>query len=130
MFLLSSLDLRTQEILSTRKLAERISVSSDDKGIKSARKKISEDLKDHPQVDKNLSEEGKRFYLVATRQLDPRTKMFSFCEILPLIVPLSLNRQRIGFRRNFPVNANSLLPERQIDREKLESCVIPLISFK
>ncbi len=45
--------------------------------MKSARKSVREDLE--LRWDTNLSEERKRFYLIAT-QLDPRTKMLLFCD--------------------------------------------------
>jgi hypothetical protein len=50
-------------------------VSSALESMKSARKSVREDLE--LRWDTNLSEERKRFYLIAT-QLDPRTKMLLF----------------------------------------------------
>jgi len=51
-------------------------VSSAHESIKSARKRVREDLE--LRWVTNLSEERKRFYLIGTL-LDPRTKMLSFC---------------------------------------------------
>ena len=62
--------------LETRGENLRISCVISHKPINSARTNISEDLKGRWATD--ISEERKRFYLVAT-QLDPRTKMLSFC---------------------------------------------------
>ena len=45
--------------------------------VQSVRKNIREDMEDRWVT--NLSEDRKRFYLV-TSQLDPRTKMLSFCD--------------------------------------------------
>ncbi len=69
-------------------------VSSAHESIKSARKRVREDLE--LRWVTNLSEERKRFYLIATL-LDPRTKMLSFCDkqILPLI--LERRGSRISF---------------------------------
>ena len=52
-------------------------MSSAHESIKSARKSVREDLE--LRWVTNLSEERKRFYLIATL-LDPRTKMLSFCD--------------------------------------------------
>jgi hypothetical protein len=52
-------------------------VSSAHESIKSARKSVREDLE--LRWVTNLSEERKRFYLIATL-LDPHTKMMSFCD--------------------------------------------------
>jgi hypothetical protein len=69
-------------VLSSRGLGEGITrsefpVSSAHESIKSARKSVREDLE--LKWVTNLSEERKRFYLIATL-LDPRTKMMSFCD--------------------------------------------------
>ena len=52
-------------------------VSSAHESVKSARKSVREDLE--LRWVTNLSEERKRFYLIATL-LDPRTKLLSFCD--------------------------------------------------
>ena len=52
-------------------------VSSVHESIKSARKSVREDLE--LRWVTNLSEERKRFYLIATL-LDPHTKLLSFCD--------------------------------------------------
>ena len=52
-------------------------VSSAHESIKSARQSVREDLE--LRWVTNLSEERKRFYLIATL-LDPRTKLMSFCD--------------------------------------------------
>ena len=52
-------------------------VSSVHESMKSARKNVREDLE--LRWVTNLSEERKRFYLIASL-LDPRTKMLSFCD--------------------------------------------------
>ena len=52
-------------------------MSSAHESIKSARKSVREDLE--LRWVTNLSEERKRFYLIATL-LDPRTKLLSFCD--------------------------------------------------
>ncbi len=66
-----------QTWLGTANVRRQFPVSSAHVYVQSARKNIREDLKDRWVT--NLSEDRKRFYLVAS-QLDPRTKMLSFCD--------------------------------------------------